>query len=298
MKRFGLFIKWFLIVLGVAMTSVFAQAQGGMEFPFPQIPAMLVEPQQRANYLLMHYWDNVDFRDAKVVMNEEFMEQGFVNYLSVLPIVVAETAEKSVEAMMKRAEVNSVAYKRLANIAEKYLFEPNSPMVSDEMYILFLNQIVNTKVLSSVEKVRFEHQYKVVMKNRVGSVATDFLYMDSKGEMGSLHKFKAEETLLIFYDPDCDNCTEIIEKLRYNRELNAKIMSGKLRVLAIYAEDDVEFWKKELVKMPTNWTVGRAVSKIKPLGLYVLRAMPAIYLLDKDKRVVKKEALPENLFDL
>ena len=49
--------------------------------------------------------------------------------------------------------------------------------------------------------------------------------------------------------------------------------------------------------MPTNWVVGRAVSKIKPLGMYVLRAMPAIYLLDKDKKVVKKEALPENLFD-
>ena len=245
----------------------------------------------------MHYWDNVDFKDVKVVMNEDFMEQGFVNYLSVLPIVDAQTAEKSVEAMMKRAEENSVAYRKIANIAEKYLFEPNSPMVSDEMYILFLNQILKTKVLSNVEKARFDHQYKVVMKNRVGSVATDFLYMDVKGEIGSLHKFKAEETLLIFYDPDCDNCAEIIEKLRYNRELNAKIMSGKMRVLAIYAEENIELWKKELAKMPTNWTVGRAVSKIKPLGLYVLRAMPAIYLLDKDKNVVKKEALPENLFE-
>ena len=297
MKRIGVYFKRFLLMLCLMIGGSVGMAQGGMEFPFPQIPAMFVEPQQRATYLLMHYWDNVDFKDVKVVMNEDFMEQGFVNYLSVLPIVDAQTAEKSVEAMMKRAEENTVAYRKIADIAEKYLFEPNSPMVSDEMYILFLNQIVNTKVLSSVEKVRFEHQYKVVMKNRVGSVATDFLYMDAKGEMGSLYKFKAEETLLIFYDPDCDNCTEIIEKLRYNRELNAKIMSGKLRVLAIYAEDDVELWKKELVKMPANWIVGRAVSKIKPLGLYVLRAMPAIYLLDKDKRVVKKEALPENLFE-
>ena len=297
MKRIGVYFKRFLLMLCLMIGGSVGMAQGGMEFPFPQIPAMLVEPQQRATYLLMHYWDNVDFKDVKVVMNEDFMEQGFVNYLSVLPIVDAQTAEKSVEAMMKRAEENSVAYRKIANIAEKYLFEPNSPMVSDEMYILFLNQILKTKVLSNVEKARFDHQYKVVMKNRVGSVATDFLYMDVKGEIGSLHKFKAEETLLIFYDPDCDNCAEIIEKLRYNRELNAKIMSGKMRVLAIYAEENIELWKKELAKMPTNWTVGRAVSKIKPLGLYVLRAMPAIYLLDKDKNVVKKEALPENLFE-
>ena len=220
-----------------------------------------------------------------------------MNYLSVLPIVDNQTAEKSVEAMMKRAEGSKMAYTRLANIAEKYLFEPNSPMVNDETYIMFLNQVLKTKVLSNVEKARFEHQYKVVMKNRVGSVATDFLYMTAKGEMGSLHKFEAKETLLIFYDPECDNCTEIIEKLRYNRELNARIMSGQMRVLAIYAEENIDLWKKELTKMPTNWVVGRAVSKIKPLGMYVLRAMPAIYLLDKDKKVVKKEALPENLFD-
>ena len=297
MKRFGLSVKCFLMVLCLAMGVCGAKAQGGVEFPYPQIPTMMTEPQQRATYLLMHYWDNVDFNDMKLVANDDFMEQGFVNYLSVLPIVDALTAERSVEAMMKRAEVNSVAYKKLVNIAEKYLFEPNSPMVSDEMYIMFLNQVLKTSVLSKVEKSRFEYQHRVVMKNRVGSVATDFIYMDKDGKTGSLHQLKAEETLLVFYDPECDNCAEIIEKLRYDRRLNSKIISGKLRVLAVYAGDNRALWEQHLAKMPTNWLVGRAVSKIQPLGLYVLRAMPAIYLLDKDKKVVKKEAVPENLFD-
>ena len=297
MKRFGLSVKCFLMVLCLYMCVCGAKAQGGVEFPYPQIPTMMTEPQQRATYLLMHYWDNVDFNDMKLVANDDFMEQGFVNYLSVLPIVDALTAERSVEAMMKRAEVNGVAYKKLVNIAEKYLFEPNSPMVSDEMYIMFLNQVLKTSVLSKVEKSRFEYQHRVVMKNRVGSVATDFIYMDKDGKTGSLHQLKAEETLLVFYDPECDNCAEIIEKLRYDRRLNSKIMSGKLRVLAVYAGDNRTLWEQHLPKMPTNWLVGRAVSKIQPLGLYVLRAMPAIYLLDKDKKVVKKEAVPENLFD-
>ena len=297
MKSFGLSVKCFLMVLCLAMGVCGAKAQGGVEFPYPQIPSMMTEPQQRATYLLMHYWDNVDFNDMKLVANDDFMEQGFVNYLSVLPIVDALTAERSVEAMMKRAEVNDVAYKKLVNIAEKYLFEPNSPMVSDEMYIMFLNQVLKTSVLSKVEKSRFEYQHRVVMKNRVGSVATDFIYMDKDGKTGSLHQLKAEETLLVFYDPECDNCAEIIEKLRYNRALNSKIMSGRMKVLAVYAGDNRALWEQHLVKMPTNWLVGRAISKIQPLGLYVLRAMPAIYLLDKDKKVVKKEAVPENLFD-
>lgn len=296
MKRFVVYSKYCLLLLFIAISACSMKAQGVTGFPYPQIPTMLVEPQQRANYLLMHYWDNVDFRDMTLVMNDDFMEQGFVDYLSVLPIVDNQTAEKSVEAMMKRAEINKTTYKRLVNIAEKYLFEPNSPMVSDEMYIMFLNQVLKTTMLSNVEKARFDYQHKALMKNRVGSVATDFIYIDSKGETMSLHKFVADETLLIFYDPDCDNCTEIIERLRYNKVLNAKIASGHLRVLAIYAEDNADLWKKELSKMPANWSVGRAVSKIRALGLYVLRAMPVIYLLDKDKKVIKKDALPEQLF--
>ena len=296
MKRFAVYSKYCLLLLFMAIGMCGVKAQGTTGFPYPQIPTMLVEPQQRANYLLMHYWDNVDFSDMTLVMNDDFMEQGFVDYLSVLPIVNNQTAEKSVEAMMKRAEINKTAYKRLVNIAEKYLFEPNSPMVSDEMYIMFLNQVLKTTVLSNVEKARFDYQHKALMKNRVGSIATDFIYIDSKGETMSLHKFAADETLLIFYDPDCDNCAEIIERLRYDRVLNAKIASGRLKVLAIYAEENAELWKKELPKMPANWSIGRAVSKIRASGLYVLRAMPAIYLLDKDKKVIKKDALPEQLF--
>ena len=147
MKLICIYLRYLLIVLCIAIGVCDAKAQGGMEFPYPQIPTMMTEPQQRATYLLMHYWDNVDFNDMKLVANDDFMEQGFVNYLSVLPIVDALTAERSVEAMMKRAEGNKMAYIRLANIAEKYLFEPNSPMVNDETYIMFLNQIHHLYIL-------------------------------------------------------------------------------------------------------------------------------------------------------
>ena len=53
MKLICIYLRYFLIVLCIAIGVCGAKAQGGMEFPFPQIPAMLVEPQQRASYLLM-----------------------------------------------------------------------------------------------------------------------------------------------------------------------------------------------------------------------------------------------------
>ena len=109
-KQFVIVVVLF-ITIGVGICF----SQEVMNFPFPQIPTMMIEPQQRATYLLMHYWDNVDFEDMSLVMDDEFMEQGFVDYLSVLQIVDIQTAEKSVETMMKRAEKSKAAYLRLVN---------------------------------------------------------------------------------------------------------------------------------------------------------------------------------------
>ena len=93
MKQFAVYSKYCLLLLFMVIGICSIKAQGTTGFPYPQIPTMLVEPQQRANYLLMHYWDNVDFSDMTLVMNDDFMEQGFVDYLSVLPIVDNQTAE-------------------------------------------------------------------------------------------------------------------------------------------------------------------------------------------------------------
>ena len=53
-------------------------------FPFPEIPAMLTQPEERKAYLLEHYWDRFSFADTALVNNREVTEQGFVNQISLL----------------------------------------------------------------------------------------------------------------------------------------------------------------------------------------------------------------------
>lgn len=53
-------------------------------FPFPQIPALLTDAEQRKEYLLKHYWDNFDFSDTLLVNNRSVSEQGWVNQLGLL----------------------------------------------------------------------------------------------------------------------------------------------------------------------------------------------------------------------
>lgn len=68
-------------------------------FPFPEIPAMLTQPEERKAYLLEHYWDRFSFADTALVNNREVTEQGFVNQISLL--ADGATPEKVIRESLK-----------------------------------------------------------------------------------------------------------------------------------------------------------------------------------------------------
>ena len=39
------------------------------KFPFPEIPTMLTQPEERKAYLMAHYWENFNFADTALVNN-------------------------------------------------------------------------------------------------------------------------------------------------------------------------------------------------------------------------------------
>lgn len=54
------------------------------KFPFPEIPTMLTQPDERKAYLMAHYWDNFNFADTALVNNRNVAEQGAADYLAIL----------------------------------------------------------------------------------------------------------------------------------------------------------------------------------------------------------------------
>ena len=61
----------------------------------------------------------------------------------------------------------------------------------------------------------------------------------------------------------------------------------------MYTDEDIETWEKYRPSMPALWLNGYDASfTIRGNNLYDLRAIPSLYLLDKDKRVIIKDAMP------
>ena len=261
-----------------------------LDLPLPAIPSALRTPHERAAYLLTHFWDSMDFADTLRSRHPAFMEQNLVNFLSLFPHAQAEARTGAVKVLMQRAESDKTLYLLLAELAEKYLYTNSSPMQNEEHFIPFLEEIVDTSLLDETEKSRFRFLLSAALKNRPGTMTTDFTYLTPNGELQTLYTVPVTcRLLLLFYDPDCLHCRETINALRTASRLQQQIDSGQLTVLAICVGEDRDLWKSSLKDLSTQWFTGFDMGCIRQEERYLLPDMPMMYLLDGEKRVVKKE---------
>lgn len=165
-----------------------------------------------------------------------------------------------------------------------------SPRHKEEVYIEYLQHLLRMPDLSEEDRTRAEYYLKMARKNRIGTVATDFSFTTREGRRMKLSQFEAENLVLVFYDPACPHCGGILERLYQNPRLQQAIAVGKARVLAVYTEGNRKLWKETKGEMPMEWTIAIDESKIVERNLYDISAMPMVYLLDKDKRVIIKDA--------
>ena len=264
-------------------------------YTHPEIPQMMTSPGQRAFYYVNHYWDGYLLSDTAFIRSEQ-TEQLYADFIDALQYVNSRESHVALKQMMSHMEADSTAYAHFCLLGEKYLYLPNSPMRNENYYITILKQMLASTRLTELEKIRPTDRLKQALKNRPGMQAADFSYVTPEGQIGRVTGIKANYTLLFFYDPDCKNCREyeqILSEMPAFLEMQKK---GLLRVLAVYSDEDENAWLLNSSKMPQKWIVGwNKQGEVRNKTLYDIPATPTMYLLDKQKKVLLKDASMEKL---
>lgn len=259
-------------------------------FVLPDMPTMLNTPELRADYLARHYWDNVNFADTNYIHHPEITEQAWVNFIDILRLVPASTADTTLKTLFAQAEPEKKCYMYMAELADKYLYEPNSPMRNEELYISVLDALLASPVMDETEKIRPHARRELAQKNRLGTKALDFTYTLANGKQGSLYTIKAPYTLLFINNPGCHACAETIEALKHSPSIGQAIAQNRMKVLSIYPDADLTEWRQHLSDFPQEWINGYDKKQaIEQKNLYDLKAIPTLYLLDRDKTVLLKD---------
>ena len=286
-----------VILLVVFALSTVVNSLGSEVFPLPSVPDSLVTAESRANYLALHYWDNIDFNDSTIIGNEDISEQGFSNFISIMPYVTQK--EVALAEFVSKISLKPDVQDYFMAVAKKYLAESQSPVFNDELYIMMLQSLLSSDMLDSARRAKYSAILNTEMKNRVGEVATDFEFMLRDGGRGRLTEINAKYILVFFSDPDCDRCNSVKTQIDASAVVRIKLLLGDLALLSVCVEGDTDAWKR--IKTPDEW-IDACDEKcaIYDQELYDIPGLPSFYLLDSSHRVILRDVhfqLVENFLD-
>lgn len=257
----------------------------------PEIPDSLTAPEERAEYLCLHWWDGFDFADTTLISKPRITEQAFVDFLSVLPYIADASAP--LDTMFRRASAEPAMFSHFVSLGEKYLAGRWSPMRDEDLYAVMLRVLVSGNSFPAGERGLARFRLEMALKNRPGEPAADFSFELADGSRNSLYGIDAEYLIVFFNDPDCVECRSLRSELASSPELGGLLASGRVKLLSLnVAGGSFD------AGSPSGWLDacdrGRTVYSD---ALYDLRSLPVLYLLSSDKHVLLKDISLKEILD-
>ena len=283
--------------------------------PFPAAPAVprsYTDPADRLDHVLRHFWDGFladpswfgqtdNSRIAGIPSGE--VEQAVGTYVTLLeqdvPYDIATRHFFRFLHSLEDADTSGVLVMPLARLFEKYLYDPQSPVRDDELWRCAAVRLSESPSVPDSLRPSYVWQARLCSLNRPGERAADFFFVDRLGGRHRFHAVRAPLTLLLFSNPDCAACRELVDALATDPQIADALSDGRIAVVSVYIDRDVEAWRAAAADYPASWLSGYDPSfTIRDDLLYSVRAIPSLYLLDAEKRVLLKDAPAQRVASL
>lgn len=265
-----------------AILSLNAEEQETL-FPYPNIPEILTNLDDRSNYLVSHFWDRCNLKSA--FYSKDRFKQAFNDYIAIAPYAHRDTMNLSIEKLIKTVSKNPENMLILGEIAQETLYGDSAQFWSDELYLPFAKAVVQTKKISKVHKARFEYHVQVLEQSQVGMPAYNLKFTNEEGQKQNLKNFNAPYILLFINETDCDDCIMARARLATNIKIQQLIADSKLLIISINPVDADNEWKEMITKYPVSWVKGAADDVD---SYFDMRMTPSIYLLDQKHTILAK----------
>ena len=249
-------------------------------------------------YYCQHCFDYYPFTDPRMTttpMTTQRLREFCGNVLYLPPTDAAQ----AVEGVLTKAQANARTYHFFFDWLSKTFGSQGTPFYNESLYLAMLDNALKYNDLDKDHRTKCETEHKLHTLNLEGTPINNFKVQWSDGTRGTLHDIEAEYLLVYFQNPECPECTMIRGFLAENEELNKAIASGRLKVVTIYFEDDEELWKRYIAnEAKAEYLHGWDYSgEIDQNTLFDLRAIPYMFLVNKDKKILKKDLLYNEVSD-
>ncbi len=224
---------------------------------------------------LEHYWDGYDpgKHDADSV------EQRLVDYMFLTMNAPSPEMRRDCWQTIARIFPDSQPNRTVV----EYLGETDSPLYAPAMLEEYLVALTEMFPTGSARRMRVDYLLDGIRKNKPGTRISDLRLVLADGTCSTLHKLiggsadengsKNEdemggEILVLFYDPECEECSALISALAADGESR--------HVIAVSVTHEV---KKEL---PAWWVSAKAADADELDANFYLPRLPRLYEVQSD----------------
>lgn len=245
--------------------------------------------KDQPNYLKSQALDKVDFLNGELIYSDVFTNKS-IEYLSYyrnpqLPIELLEKEfEIAIDSILNKAKANDIVYKHIV----EYLLDGFKKFGFDNV----INYIIDNYVIA--DDICLDEKLETALERRIqqnklfkpGFIVPDIEMNSPSGSVVKLSEISAEKTLIIFYASWCPHCKDLLPQI-YDLYKNQK--EKKIEVLAVSIDTSKTDWLNFIKTNQLEWLnvsdlkgwEGKAVLD------YNIYATPTLFLLDREKKLVK-----------
>jgi thiol-disulfide isomerase/thioredoxin len=293
-----------------------------MDIDIPEPPrdknGNLIDSNFKFNYFRAHFWDNVDFKDDRLVNTPIFHSKLEYYFGKNMMIQHWDTILKNAFSFCDALDPKSKTFEYCVSwITSNY--GKSNIMGMDKVYTLMADRYYCTMNKEGKSPAFWMKEDKLdelcekipVQKNLVLGVRPPNLILrdttDSKWQ--DFYSLKSEYTILYFWDPECGHCKKTTPKLETLYKEKLKARNVEIFAVGKAVGDEFEKWKKFIrenkltfINVAVTEPLFKAamedarqfVPKFTTLEslnyqtTYDIFSTPRVFILDKDKKIIAK----------
>ncbi|MFT7419986.1 MAG: thiol-disulfide isomerase/thioredoxin [Arcticibacterium sp.] len=246
-------------------------------------------------YYKTHFWDNIDFSDARNLRTPYFLTK-LEKYYKDLVYQIQDSIIVDSDHIIGLSKQNTEVYRYvLWWVTNKY---ENSEIVGlDGVFVHLAEEyyLKDASWLDDDQIKKFQDRVKILKPLRTGEVFPRLLVYDLEGNERTAQDSKGKYTIVYFYSPDCGHCKDSAPELvAYNKQAKAK----GIEIYNVAVDHEEEKIKEFVEKYHTGdmlnlWDKGHHYYFRENYDVY---ATPTSYILDSKKRIIGKR-IPIEEFD-
>ncbi|MFV0536142.1 MAG: thioredoxin-like domain-containing protein [Dysgonomonas sp.] len=268
--------------------ATYAKGDTPITLPFPK-PKNVDEFYSNKHYGRTHYFDNVDLTDPRL-WRSSYLTSMINTYMSTWIEQIPDSLATAASEIVAKTKGNDLCFKEMLSYFTNTSLKSKN-MGSENVWAKLYEDYIrgyDVPWITIEQRGELSQKYETIKMNRIGMTAQRLQLETIDGKPIDTGEINADFLILYFYDHNCHHCQETIPKAH---ELYKVYKDKGVKMVAIdinnNKEEMVSFIEKHNLR---DWINGADPNYKSKFWLYYnISFVPAIYILNKDKKIVAKD---------